>query len=80
MVKSETQRLKKEVIGLRDIPVLFVDNSAGIHQLEIQNTTKHFFIHEKIGKKLFEVQQISTQDQLADLMTKPFNETRWKLL
>lgn len=31
MVKSETQRLKKEVIGLRDIPVLFVDNSAGIH-------------------------------------------------
>lgn len=82
------RRLYAETMGYSDIPVLQVDNSAAVrlaqnpeyHRRTKHISIKHFFVREKVTERQLEVQQISTQDQLADLMTKPLQPTRLKML
>ena len=58
---------------------LFVDNEAAIklaHNPEMHRRTKHietrhFYVRECVQGNLLEVERISSQDQLADIMMKP---------
>ena len=82
------KRLYAKTIGFNQVPVLYVDNSAEVrlaqnpefHKRTKHITLKHFFVREKVNEGQLEVQQISTQQQLADLMTKPMQQTRLKML
>lgn len=72
------QRLFSEIINLKEVPVLQVDNQAAIkltqnpelHRRTKHIQRKHFFVREKVGEGLLDVQYVSTKKQLADLMTK----------
>ena len=67
---------------------LFVDNEAAIklaHNPEMHRRTKHietrhFYVRECVQGNLLEVERISSQDQLADIMTKPLFKPRFRML
>ena len=67
---------------------LFVDNEAAIklaHNPEMHRRTKHietrhFYVRECVQGNLLEVERISSQDQLADIMTKPLFKARFRML
>ena len=67
---------------------LFVDNEAAIklaHNPEMHRRTKHietrhFYVRECVQENLLEVERISSQDQLADIMTKPLFQPRFRML
>ncbi|XP_055840392.1 uncharacterized protein LOC129908114 [Episyrphus balteatus] len=73
------KRLFKGIFELKDVPVIQVDNSAAVrlsqnpefHRRTKHIAIKHFFIREKVIEGQIMVQQISTEHQLADVMTKP---------
>ena len=66
----------------------FVDNEAAIklaHNAEMHRRTKHietrrFYVRECVQGNLLEVERISSQDQLADIMTKPLFKPRFRML
>lgn len=68
-------------IKLTEVPVLQVDNSAAVklaQNPEFHRRTKHIdiknlFVREKVIDGTIKVLQISTEHQLADIMTKPVN-------
>ncbi|GBM32731.1 Copia protein, partial [Araneus ventricosus] len=78
------KRLFSSVTKLDGIPVLQVDNTAAIrlaqnpefHRRTKHMSIKHFFIREKVLEKELLVQQVSTEDQIADMMTKPLFKPR----
>lgn len=82
------KRLFKDFFELKDIPVIQVDNTAAIrlsqnpefHRRTKHIAIKHFFIREKVIEGQIKVQQISTENQLADLMTKPLASPRLRIL
>ena len=67
---------------------LFVDNETVIklaHNPEMHRRTKHietrhFYVRECVQENLLEVERISNQDQLADIMTKPLFKPRFRML
>ena len=67
---------------------LFIDNEAAIklaHNPEMHRRTKHiearhFYVRECVQENLLEVERISSQDQLADIMTKPLFKPRFRML
>lgn len=81
-------RLYSQVKKFKNIPILFVDNAAAVrlaqnpefHRRTKHIAIKHFFIREKVVERKLDVQQISTSDQVADIMTKPLQPIRLKLL
>lgn len=81
-------RLFSEVKKLENIPVLQVDNSAAVrlaqnpefHKRTKHNAIKHFFVREKVIERKLDVKQISTTEQVADIMTKPLQPIRLKAL
>lgn len=81
-------RLYAETIGYDDIPILFVDNSAAVklgqnpeyHRRTKHIALKHFFVREKVIERKLKIKQIPTQEQLADIMTKPLQPQRLKYL
>jgi transposase InsO family protein len=81
-------RLFRGIIQLRDVPIIQVDNSAAVrlaqnpefHRRTKHISIKHFFIREKVTEGKLGVQQISTEHQVADIMTKPLPKTRLKIL
>jgi len=83
------QRLYKSLnITLIDVPVLQNDNSAAVklaQNPEFHRRTKHIdlknlFIREKVTDGTNYIAQISTNHQIADIMTKPFDKVRLKYL
>lgn len=82
------KRLYEEVIELKSIPVLYVDNEAAIRLAqnpEFHRRTKHirirhFFVRELVMEEEIEVLKIATSVQPADLMTKPLFKPRLKCL
>lgn len=80
-------RLFTTISELKQIPVLQVDNSAAVklsQNPEFHRRTKHiaikyFFIREKIAEKRIGIKQISTEHQLADVMTKPLSKIKLKI-
>jgi transposase InsO family protein len=81
-------RLFRGIIQLRDVLIIQVDNSAAVrlaqnpefHRRTKHISIKHFFIREKVTEGKLGVQQISTEHQVADIMTKPLPKTRLKIL
>ena len=81
-------RLFRGITRFERIPVIQVDNSAAVRlakNLEFHRRTKHisikhFFIREKVTEGKLKAQQISTEHQIADIMTKPLPKTRLKIL
>jgi transposase InsO family protein len=81
-------RLFRGIIQLKDVPIIQVDNSAAVrlaqnpefHRRTKHISIKHFFIREKVTEGKLGVQQISTEHQVADIMTKPLPKTRLKIL
>ena len=79
------KRLFSDVIKLRQTPILQVDNSAAVklaQNPEFHRRTKHidlkyFFVREKVVDRSIEIKQISTECQVADVMTKPLDRVRF---
>ena len=78
------ERLFREITELSDIPTIYVDNSAAVRlsqNPEFHRRTKHimirhFYVREKVTEKEVRVQQISTENQAADIFTKPLLKVR----
>ena len=68
-------------------PKLFIDNQSAIRLIknpEFHKKTKHIdvcyhFIREKYTEKFFEIEYVSTDEQLADILTKPLVKTKHTL-
>jgi hypothetical protein len=80
-------RLFRGIIQFRIVPIIQVDNSAAVklaQNPEFHCRTKQFssntFIREKVTEGKLGVHQISTEHQVADIMTKPLPKTRLKIL
>ncbi|BET01094.1 Reverse transcriptase (RNA-dependent DNA polymerase) [Nesidiocoris tenuis] len=82
------KRLFEDLIDLQSTPVLFVDNEAAIRlsqNPEFHRRTKHirirhFFVRELVTSGEIKVEKISTQDQTADILTKPLHKPRHEIL
>ena len=82
------KRLFCDITKLKCIPVLYVDNSAAVklaQNPEFHHRTKHidvkyFFVREKVVDRNIAISQISTEHQLADVMTKPLDRMRLTFL
>ncbi|KAG5866463.1 hypothetical protein JTB14_022611 [Gonioctena quinquepunctata] len=80
------KRLFEEIIVLRAIPKLMVDNEAAIklaENPEYHRRTKHirhFFVRELVLDSFIQVKKVSSEDQLADIMTKPLFKPRLQML
>lgn len=78
------KRLFLCITKLYGIPILQVDNTAAIrlaenpefHRRTKHISIKHFFIREKVSEKELLVQQVPTEYQMADMMTKPLFKPR----
>jgi len=74
------QRLKGDIYGkqLSDRPVLLCDNAGAIRLIrnpEFHRRTKHieirhYFVRERCEAGIMDVRHVSSEDQLADIMTK----------
>ena len=80
-------RLCKNIVTLKQVTIIEVDNSAAarlsqnpeFHRRTKHIAIKHFFIRERLTEGELAVQQISTENQLADIMTKPLGATRLQI-
>ena len=71
-----------------DVPVLHVDNEAAVklaQNPEFHRRTKHirirhFYVRERVSEEELDVKRVSTEFQLADMMTKPLHKPRLKML
>ena len=78
------QRVFEQMTTMDGIPTLKVDNEAAIklaHNPEFHKRTKHirvrhFFVRETVQEGLVDVQKTSSEEQLADLMTKAVPKPR----
>jgi len=69
-------------------PVLYIDNQSAIRLVknpEFHKRTKHIdvryhFIREKYEEGQFQLQYIGTEDQIADILTKPLVKERYEKL
>ena len=82
------QRLFCEAADLRKVPVLQVDNSAAVklamnpqfHNRVKHVAVRHFFVREKVSNGELYVTHVDTQDQIADILTKPLGGPRHRSL
>ena len=78
------KRLFSDVMKLKHTTVLQVDNSAavklaqnpGFHRCTKHIDVKYFFVREKVVDGSIDICQISTEQQVADIMTKPFDKVQ----
>lgn len=78
------KRLLDELTDLTKIPVLFVDNEAAIklaknpeyHRRTKHIRLRHFFVREVVQEGIVSIQPISSDDQLADMFTKPIHKPK----
>ena len=78
------KKLYSDIMQLNHIPVFQVDNSAAVKlslNPEFHRRTKHidvkyFFVRKKVLDESINICQISTEVQVADVMTKPLERVR----
>lgn len=82
-------RFMKSLIGnFNKSSVMYVDNQSAIKLVknpEYHIRTKHIdikyhFIREKLEEKVFRLEYVSTEDQIADIFTKPLSKNRLERL
>lgn len=80
------QRLFNEIFSSVDgIPCLLCDNQSSIKLIknpEFHKRTKHIdvkyhFIREKFSNEFFDLQYVSTENQIADILTKPLAKDKF---
>ena len=72
-------RLMNDLVGLKETPILQVDNEAAIRLAEnpeFHKRTKHirirhFFVRELVKNGNLKIRKVSSDHQLADILTKP---------
>jgi hypothetical protein len=70
--------------GLEEMSTLQVDNRAAVklsHNPEYHRRTKHieikhFYVREKVLEGKLKVEQVSTEKQVSDILTKPLTKSR----
>ena len=75
------------IVKLECVPI-FCDNTSAINLTKnpVQHSRtkhieiRHHFLRDYVGKKDFELKFISTDSQLADILTKPLSEDRFTTL
>lgn len=78
------RRLFRDIVDLKEVPTLQVDNRAAVklaHNPEYHRRTKHieikhFFVREKVLEGKLNVEQVSTEHQVSDILTKPLTKSR----
>ena len=83
-----TSRLLSKFMESTNIPVVYIDNVAALclaanplfHQHTKHIERKHFFIRELIENDKLRVEKVSTNDQIADIFTKPLVCSHFRLL
>ena len=81
------QTLKDYGINVKNVP-LYCDNESAIkiaHNPVQHSKTKHIpirhhFLHDYVLKGDISIDHVSTEDQLADIFTKPLDEKRFSKL
>ncbi|GBN94879.1 hypothetical protein AVEN_8304-1 [Araneus ventricosus] len=81
-------RLYQGIVNLKEVPTLQVDNQADVklagnpecHRMTKHIEIKHFFIPKNVMEGKLHVEQVSTERQLADIMTKPLTKLRLLIL
>jgi len=81
-------RLFGEITHLINTPVLKVDNMSAVrlmkspvfHKRSKHIEVRHYFVREKFNEGKLDVKHIAGQEQVADILTKPFQKTRFELL
>lgn len=84
------ERLIKSIDVSTSVPVLYVDNESAIklahnpsyelHQRTKHIRIRHFFVRETVTEGILCVEKISSELQLADMLTKPLYKPRLVLL
>ena len=82
------KRLYEEVVKLKEIPSVMVDNEAAIKLAQNPESgcrtkhlrTRHFFIRELVCEEMLDVKRRSATLQLADALTKPIFKPRLEKL
>lgn len=80
-------RLQKELMPGSPKPTLHLDNQSAIRLIknpEFHNRTKHIdvryhFIREKFEEQIFELYYVNTDEQTADILTKPLARDKFVL-
>ena len=80
------KRLLGECTTLKDMPILRVDNQAAVrlaqnpeyHRRTKHIRLRHFFVREKVTEGELGIQHVSTEEQVADIMTKPLHFPTFK--
>lgn len=78
------RRLLEELSIKQDDPILYVDNEAAIklaknpefHKRTKHIRIRHFFVREIVQKGLLLIKPINTDNQLADMLTKPMHKPK----
>lgn len=73
---------------LKEIPVLQIDNAAAVrlaenpenHRRTKHIQRKHFFVREHVTEGRLAVEQVPSEYQVADAMTKPIAAPRLRIL
>jgi len=81
-------RLFGEITHLINTPVLKVDNMSAVklvkspvfHKRSKHIEVRHYFVREKFNEGKLDVKHIAGQEQVADILTKPLQKTRFELL
>ena len=80
------KRLMETMTVMNSVPELYVDNDAAVklelnpefHRRTKHNRIRHFFVRERVSEGELDVKRVSTEFQLADIMTKPLHKPRFE--
>ena len=77
------QTLKDYVINVKNVP-LYCDNESAHNPVQHSKTKhiqiRHHFLRDHVLKGDISIDHVSTEDQLADMFTKPLDEKRFSKL
>ena len=81
-------RLLSEITTLTETPVLKIDNLSAVklvknltfHRRSKHIEVRHFFVREKFDEGRLTVEHIPGVEQVADILTKPLNKSRFQML
>ena len=81
-------RLFSEITTLTETPVLKIDNMSSVklvknptfHRRSKHIEVRHYFVREKFDEGRLTVEHIPGVEQVADILTKPLNKSRFQML
>jgi hypothetical protein len=82
------KRLFNEIVGIREVPTLQIDNEAAtrlaenpeLHRRTKHIAIRHFYVRECVTESEIKVKRVDTEAQIADILTKPLPGPRHRVL